>query len=197
MISFGSVFNTGGSIYPKNMGLSSNNSKPNIKQPVEKYKSFSDLWNKIPNEKRVKMNGSAVKPLELSCEDEKFISRLNMSKYGFHKDSDRFWFHTTLKKAGALNQNMTGDGKIKEGLSRHDFINNLIDNKTRAFQIAGTDKYGENKLITVYTCDSKGCRPEVTESNISAQNSKSTMHDFASKLLGDIEEVQGASVWKG
>ena len=93
-----------------------------------------------------------------------------------------------------------GDGKLKDNMSRHDFVNSLINGETQAFQIAGKDTLGGNKLVTVvnnretgkltmYTCDSKECYPMVLDDNVD-------MKKLASSITSNLACIQGATVWE-
>ena len=137
--------------------------------------------------------------LELTNEDKEFLSKLTSSMYGFHDNSNNFWVHTKKPTQGQIPNLIMGDGKLIDE-SRLEFANSLVDNKTQAFQIAGNDKLGGNKLITVvknnetnittmYTCDSKQCAPMTIDSDVD-------MEKLVSAITDNLVEIQGITVWK-
>lgn len=140
----------------------------------------------------------ATAKLEFSATDKAFLTKLSSTMYGFHKDSNRFWFHS--RKPGDSRKMIMGDGKLEDNVSRSDFVKNLVDSETQAIQIAGNDLSGEQKLITVvknsksntttiYTCDSKECSQ-------TTDNPTNSLENITSAITDDLKSVIGATVWK-
>ena len=200
-ISFGSMFN------PERVSASKAfNPEHNLEGfaygDAERPKDFPAFPNDQIGRSQVKTGVKRPMPhkLELTNEDKEALSKLTSSMYGFHGNSNDFWVHTKKPMQGQIPNLTMGDGKLQEGTTRHEFVENLIDDKTKAFQIAGTDQYGGNKLITfvkndeagtitLYTCDSKECYPVVLEGegNIPA---------FASAITDNLVSIQGVTTWK-
>ncbi len=170
-----------------------------LKNDAERPKDFPAFPNEQIGRSQVKSSRKLPHKLELSDEDKNFLSKLNSDTYGFYGTNNKFWVHS--KKPGKANiPNMImGDGKLKDE-SRHDFIKDLINDEVQAFQIAGNDECGGNKLITVvknnetdtftmYTCDSKQCYPMNLDSNVDVK-------ELASAITDNLLIVQGATVWK-
>ncbi len=204
MISFGSMFNPERVLgrYGK-LGL--NNPEYNIeglKNDAERPKDFPVYPNESIGRSQIKTNNSKhpqPKELELSDNDKDFVSKLSSDMYGFHPNGDRFWVHSIEPVQGGVMNICMGDGKIINGASRHEFAKNRIKDDTQAFQIAGKDIYGGNKLITVvnnnetgittmYTCDSKECYPLAVECK--------DIKLLASAIIDNLSAVQGVTVWK-
>lgn len=168
----------------------------------ERPKDFPTFPDEQVGRSQVKTGAKQPMPhkLELTKKDKKALSKLTSSMYGFHGDSNDFWVHTRKPTQGQIPNLTMGDGRITDDITRHEFVEKLIDDKTKAFQIAGVDRLGGNKLITfvkndeadtitLYTCDSKECYPVALEGegNVSA---------FASAISGNLVEIQGVTVWK-
>ena len=196
-ISFGSMFNpekiSGNGIFNPEHDIEE------LKNDVERPKDFPAFPDESIGRSQIKTSRKLPHKLELSGEDKDFLSKLSTDMYGFHGTGNKFWVHS--KKPGKANvPNMImGDGKLKDK-SRHDFIKELINDETQAFQIAGNDKFGGNKLITVvknnetntltmYTCDSKQCYPMNLDSDVDIKK-------LASAITDNLVVVHGATVWK-
>ena len=148
----------------------------------------------------IKQNQSDPHKLELTKDDRDFIFLLSSSTYGFHDNSNDFWVNTRERVNGRYNGSTMGDGKILDGKTRHDFAKGLVNNETQAFQIAGSDKLGGNKLITVvknsetgkttmYTCDSKECYQTVIDKPVNLEK-------IASAITDNLTSILGVTIWK-
>ena len=203
MISFGSMFNPE-RVSGRYAELGLNNPEYNIeglKNDAERPKDFPVFQNESIGRSQVKTNNLKnlnPKKLELSDEDKVFISKLNSKMYGFHSNSNDFWVRSIKPVQAGVPNIILGDGKIVNGSSRQEFVKNLINDDTQAFQIAGQDIYGGNKLITVvnnnetgittmYTCDSKECYPVAIDCK--------DIKLLKSAIIDNLSAVQGATVW--
>lgn len=204
MISFGSLFNP--ERVPRKFEIPDlDNPEHDIEQlknDAERPKDFPAFPNELIG--RSQLTKTAPKrpypvKVELTDEDKDFLSKLSSKQYGFHPNSNKFWFHGRKPAQGGAPNMIMGDGMLPKNTSRHDFIKGLVDDKAEAFQIAGKDKLGGNKLITVvknnktgemtmYTCDSKTCYPVVVDGG----NTKA----LANAITNNLTEIQGATVWK-
>lgn len=202
MISFRSISNSG-NIFNQFVKQGSCISEQNNEGLKNKATSQKDCIN-IPNEligrsQVIKINPKFPHELELSDKDNDFISELSSDMYGFIDSSNEFWVHSTKPTKDGTPKVIMGDGAIPNGSSRYDFVKELINDKTPAFQIAGNDIYDGNKLITVvknsetgkmtmYTCDSKQCYPKIIDDDISIKK-------LTSAILENLIAVQGVTVW--
>lgn len=200
--SFGSMFNPE-RISRRNFENLSNpeHNIENLKNDAERPKDFPAFPNESIGRSQVaKTNYKLPHKLELSQEDKEFLSKLTSVKYGFHGNSNDFWFHSYKPTPDNIPNLSMGDGKLENNKTREDFVKELVDNETQAYQIAGIDKLGGNKLITVvqnnktntttmYTCDSKQCYPLVFDGNI--ENKK-----LAESIVDMLNTVQGVTIWK-
>ena len=200
-ISFGSMFN------PERVSINKGfNPERNIEGfahgDAESPKDFVDDPKDAIGRSQVKTGAKKPLPhkLELTNEDKEALSKLTSSMYGFHGNSNDFWVHTKKPAQGQIPNLTMGDGKIAEGATRQDFVNKLVDSNTQAFQIAGNDELGGNKLITVvknnktntttmYTCDSKQCYPVTLEGDID-------MEKLVSAITDNLISILGVTVWK-
>lgn len=91
-----------------------------------------------------------------------------------------------------------GDGVLLENVTRKDFIKTLVNNDSKAFQIAGTDKFSKNKIITVvqnsetntttmYTCDLEQCYKITLKNNIDKTKLTET-------IVSKLDTVYGATI---
>lgn len=200
-ISFGSMFNP--EKVSKNKAFNPEHNLEGLAcGDSERPKDFPALPNGHLGRSQIKTGAKRPMPhkLELTNEDKGVLSKLTSSMYGFHGDSNDFWVHTKKPMQGQIPNLTMGDGKLISGTTRHDFVNNLINSNIQAFQIAGNDDLGGNKLITViknnetntttmYTCDSKQCYPVALDNNID-------MEKLASAITDNLVEIQGITVWK-
>lgn len=168
----------------------------------ERPKDFPALPNEQLGRSQIKTGAKHPMPhkLELTNEDKEVLSKLTSSMYGFHGDSNDFWVHTKKPTQGQIPNLTMGDGKLTPGTTRNDFVNNLINSNTQAFQIAGNDELGDNILITVvknnktntttgYTCDSEQCYPMKLNGDID-------MEKLASTITNSLLSIQGVTIWK-
>jgi len=193
-VSFGSMFN------PERIrGFNPEHDIEGLKKEVERPKDFYNLPNESIGRSQVIINQKFPHKLELSNSDKTFLSELNSDVYGFHGNSDRFWVHSKKATKGNIANISMGDGKLTDK-SRHEFIKDLINEKTQAFQIAGSDRLSGNKLITVvknsetntstmYTCDSRQCYSINLDNNFDIEK-------LVSAITDHLTEIQGATVWK-
>ena len=193
-VSFGSMFN------PERISaFNPEHDIEELKNDVERPKDFPAFPNETIGRSQVKTSQKLPHKLELSNEDKNFLSKLNSDMYGFHGTGNEFWVHSNKPTKGNMPNMIMGDGKLIDK-SRHDFIKELIDDKTQGFQIAGNDKLGGKKLITVvknnetgtstmYTCDSKQCYPRNLDSDVDIKK-------LASAITDNLVVVHGATVWK-
>ena len=200
-ISFGSMFNP--ERVSKNKAFNPEHNLEGFAYgDEERPKDFPALPSDSIGRSQIKTGAKRPMPhkLELTNEDKEVLSKLTSSMYGFHGNSNDFWVHTKKPMQGQIPNLTMGDGKLTTGTTRHDFVNNLINSNIQAFQIAGNDNLGGNKLITVvknnetntttmYTCDSKQCYPVTLDNNID-------MEKLASAITGNLVEIQGVTVWK-
>lgn len=193
-VSFGSMFN----LKAVSEKFDSEQNIENIGKNIEGTKISCDFPDETIGRSQVRRNLKIPHKLKLSNEDANFLTKLNSSSYGFHGKSNAYWVHS--RKANSK-QFIMGDGRISLGLTRHDFINGLVDEEIQAFQIAGYDaKDGENVLttlvknpetnkITMYICDSKGCSSVVLPSNIDFERAVAVITHKLSMIIG-------ATAWK-
>lgn len=201
-VSFGSMFN------PERISRKSIESLSDpeyniegLRRDVEQSKYFPAFPSESLGRSQVqKTNVKNPHKLELSNEDEKFLSKLSSTEYGFHGSSNDFWFHSRKPNSGSIPNLIMGDGALQKDETRHDFIKKLVNSDTQAFQIAGIDKLGGNKLITVvrnsetgtltmYTCDSKQCYPMVLDNNVDIAN-------LAEAIADNLDKICGSTIWK-
>ena len=200
-ISFGSMFNPG-RVSANKPSNPERNLEGLAHGDSERPKDFPDFPSDSLGRSQVKTGEKHPMPhkLELTNEDKEVLSKLTSNMYGFHDNSNNFWVHTKKPTQGKIPNLTMGDGKIADGMTRNEFVGELINNKTQAFQVAGNDKLGGNKLITVvknnetntttmYTCDSKQCYPMVLDGDVDMQKLMSTITD-------SLISIQGVTVWK-
>ncbi len=163
-------------------------------------KDFPSLPDEPIGRSQVKIAPKRPMPhkLKLSIEDMKALSKLTSKTYGFHNDSNDFWVHTKKPTQGKFPNLTMGDGKLIDK-SRHEFVNELVSENSQAFQVAGKDSIGGNKLITVvknqetgkttmYTCTSKECYPVEMDSDVDLEK-------LAAAITDNLSEIQGATIW--
>lgn len=196
-VSFGSMFNperiNGGVFNPEH-------DVECLKNDAEKPKDFPAFPNESVGRSQVKVAAKLPHKLELSSEDKNFLSKLSTNTYGFNENSNEFWVHSRKATQGRIPNLVMGDGKLVGNQTRHNFVKELVNNETQAFQIAGNDKLGGMKLVTVvkntnsdtvtlYTCDSKQCCPMVLDGDIDIQK-------LASAITDNLDTIQGVTIWK-
>ena len=171
-----------------------------LKNDAERSKDFPVFPDECIGRSQVRISTNSPHKLELTKEDKDILSKLSSSVYGFHGNSDDFWVHYTKPGKGRFPNVAMGDGRLTDGMTRHDFVNELVNKETQAFQIAGNDMLGGRKLITVvknndsntmtmYTCDSKQCYPMVIDGNIDIQK-------VACAITDQLTTIQGATIWQ-
>ena len=169
-----------------------------LKNDAERPKDFPAYPNETIGRSQVKTRAGLPHKLELSGEDKEFLSELSSSMYGFHPMSNDFWVHSKKPAKGRTPNIIMGDGRLTPDMTRHDFVKTLVNDDTQAFQIAGRDKLGGHKLITVvkntdtdtttmYTCDSKQCYPLVIDGDVDIQK-------IASSITSNLDSIQGATI---
>jgi len=193
-VSFASMFN----LEAVSEKFASEQNIENIGKNIEGTKISCAFPDDVVGRSQVRRNLKIPHKLKLSSEDANFLAKLNSNSYGFHGKSNAYWVHS---REAASKRFIMGDGRISSGLTRHDFINGLVDEKIQAFQIAGNDaKDGENVLttlvknpetnkITMYICDSKGCASVALPSNIDFKRAVAGITDNLSVIIG-------ATAWK-
>lgn len=199
--SFGSMFNPE-RISRRNFENLSNpeHDIERLKNDAERPKDFPAFPNESIGRSQVKTNSKFPHKLELSQEDKEFLSKLTSVRYGFHGGSNAFWYHSYEPTSDNIPNLTMGDGKLENNKTREDFVKELVDDESQAYQIAGSDKFGGYKLITVvqnsetntatmYTCDSKQCYPIVFDGNI--ENKK-----LAESIVDMLNTIQGVTLWK-
>lgn len=200
-ISFGSMFNLErvSRNYLENLSNPEHNIE-GLKNDAERPKDFPALpSNSIGRSQVIKTDSELPHKLELSAEDKKLLSGLCSSMYGFHDNSNEFWVYKRKPMQGKIPNLVMGDGRLQDNMSRNDFAKELVHDGTQAFQIAGNDKYGGNKLITVvknsksntmtmYTCDSKQCYPMTLDGDVDIKK-------LATSIADNLIRIQGVTVW--
>lgn len=171
-----------------------------VKNDAERPKDFPAYPNDLIGRSQVKTSQILPHKLELSNEDKDFLSKLSSDMYGFYGNTNDFWVHSKKPAQGCIPNMIMGDGELTNNMTRHDFVKGLVNNETQAFEIAGNDELGGNKLVTVvknsetntvtmYTCDSKQCYPKIFDGNVDIEK-------LASAITDDLIAIQGATVWK-
>ena len=196
-VSFGSIYNPVINNGKNVINPESNSER--LKNNVKRQNSFPVFPNELIGRSQVNISQKIPHELELSDNDKSFLSELSSDMYGFHGDTDSFWVHSKKQTKDNTIQVTMGDGQLA-GKSCQDFVKDIVNSDTQAFQIAGSDKYGGNKLVTVvrnaktntttmYTCDSKQCYPMLIHNDVDMKN-------IASAITDNLTSILGATVWK-
>ena len=201
-VSFGSMFN------PERIGKKDLEKKlSNPEYNIEHLRYGRELSEPLPMYPSEALGRSQVgkinqpKPVMLSDEDISLLSSLSSHKYGFSPDGKEFWVHSRQKQEDGTCSFVMGDGRLKEGVSKKDFIKGLIGDDVQGLNVAGKTLDGEPVSIAfVYDKETKGTTiysSKYPDGEACLEYmGKDGFREAVLDSLKNLKNVYGATVWK-
>ena len=143
-----------------------------------------------------------INPSTLNKQDKELLSKLNFKKYGFYKNSNDFWFHSSTKKEDGTSSFALGDGKIQNGLTHADFVKELINENVQGFNITGNKKDGSGRVSTTFIHDKETGAVTIYSSDYNQDEACLECYGYEdfniaiNSLIDSLDLISGVTVWQ-